>query len=115
MCPYTVSVGLDFPCPIDPPHTKLHNKPNPTHAQAAAATRLVTQLGLLLDDATSPERNRRYDPRILIVGATNRPHGIHPALRRPGRLDKEVCRWACICMNKGNDTKWLHRAWMRFG
>ena len=26
----------------------------------------------------------------MVVGATNRPNAIDPALRRPGRLDREV-------------------------
>lgn len=73
---------------------------NRTYTQAsAAAARLVTQLGLLLDEATTADPDsHRHDPRVLIVGATNRPHEIHPALRRPGRLDKEVggCGWVCI-------------------
>jgi SpoVK/Ycf46/Vps4 family AAA+-type ATPase len=28
--------------------------------------------------------------RVVIIGATNRPNALDPALRRPGRLDKEV-------------------------
>ena len=27
---------------------------------------------------------------VVIVGATNRPKGVEPALRRPGRLELEV-------------------------
>jgi SpoVK/Ycf46/Vps4 family AAA+-type ATPase len=27
---------------------------------------------------------------VLVVGATNRPHALDPALRRPGRFDREV-------------------------
>ena len=27
---------------------------------------------------------------ILVIAATNRPESIDPALRRPGRLDKEI-------------------------
>lgn len=27
---------------------------------------------------------------ILVIAATNRPESIEPALRRPGRLDKEI-------------------------
>ena len=30
------------------------------------------------------------DRRLVVVGATNRPNAIDPALRRPGRLDREV-------------------------
>lgn len=59
---------------------------HPTPQASAAASRLVTQLGQCLDDITSSAP----PPRLLVVGATNRPHGVHPSLRRPGRLDKEV-------------------------
>lgn len=29
-------------------------------------------------------------PGVVVVAATNRPNAIDPALRRPGRLDREV-------------------------
>jgi AAA family ATPase len=30
------------------------------------------------------------DDRIVLIGATNRPNSLDSALRRPGRLDKEI-------------------------
>lgn len=49
---------------------------------AGAAARLVAALAAELD--ACPSR------RVAVVAATNRPDAVHPALRRPGRLDAEV-------------------------
>lgn len=49
----------------------------------AAENRLVAQVLTLMDGM------KRSD-RFLIVGATNRPDSLDPALRRPGRFDREV-------------------------
>ncbi|KAG1457071.1 hypothetical protein G6F55_006139 [Rhizopus delemar] len=45
--------------------------------------RLVAQLLTLMDGIKSRGR-------LVIVGATNRPNSIDPALRRPGRFDREI-------------------------
>ncbi|KNC69672.1 hypothetical protein SARC_17814, partial [Sphaeroforma arctica JP610] len=29
-------------------------------------------------------------PHVVVIGATNRPNAIDPALRRPGRFDREL-------------------------
>ena len=44
--------------------------------------RIVAQLLSLLDDLG--------DKRVVVVGATNRVDAIDPALRRPGRFDREI-------------------------
>ncbi|KAL0051736.1 hypothetical protein WJX82_001191 [Trebouxia sp. C0006] len=49
--------------------------------------RVVAQLLTLMDGASSQEGT---DGRLSIVAATNRPNVLDPALRRPGRLDREV-------------------------
>ena len=46
------------------------------------------------------------DARVLVIGATNRPDAIDPALRRAGRFDREIslgipnqeARERCVCM-----------------
>ncbi|KAG7481940.1 hypothetical protein JOB18_008498 [Solea senegalensis] len=45
--------------------------------------RLVAQLLTLMDGMDRSDR-------FLIIGATNRPDSLDPALRRPGRFDREV-------------------------
>jgi transitional endoplasmic reticulum ATPase len=45
--------------------------------------RVVAQLLSLLDGLK--ERGR-----VIVIGATNRPNAVDPALRRPGRLDREI-------------------------
>ncbi|KAM9410488.1 ATPase family gene 2 protein homolog B [Pholidichthys leucotaenia] len=49
----------------------------------APENRLVAQLLTLMDGMNQSDR-------FLIAGATNRPDSLDPALRRPGRFDKEV-------------------------
>ncbi|XP_029354320.1 ATPase family gene 2 protein homolog B [Echeneis naucrates] len=50
---------------------------------SAPENRLVAQLLTLMDGMDQSDR-------FLIVGATNRPESLDPALRRPGRFDREV-------------------------
>ena len=30
------------------------------------------------------------EDRVVVIGTTNRPNAIDPALRRPGRFDREI-------------------------
>ncbi|TKS69593.1 Spermatogenesis-associated protein 5-like protein 1 [Collichthys lucidus] len=50
---------------------------------SAPENRLVAQLLTLMDGMNQSDR-------FLIAGATNRPDSLDPALRRPGRFDREV-------------------------
>ncbi len=64
----------------------------------------MAQLLTLLDGASSLEASTALPAtsspaarhpavavgRVVVVGATNRPNALDPALRRPGRLDREV-------------------------
>ncbi|MGC9190986.1 MAG: AAA family ATPase, partial [Candidatus Micrarchaeia archaeon] len=45
--------------------------------------RMVSQLLTLMDGITSRGQ-------VIVIGATNRPNAIDPALRRPGRFDREI-------------------------
>jgi transitional endoplasmic reticulum ATPase len=57
--------------------------PSRDSAASEADRRIVAQLLTLMDGITSRSG-------ILVIGATNRPNAIDPALRRPGRFDKEI-------------------------
>lgn len=50
--------------------------------------RMVAQLLTSLD-MLDPKYNRQSAP-VIVLGATNRPDSIDPALRRAGRFDKEI-------------------------
>ncbi|XP_017521003.3 ATPase family gene 2 protein homolog B isoform X1 [Manis javanica] len=49
----------------------------------APESRVVAQVLTLLDGISG-------DREVVVVGATNRPEALDPALRRPGRFDREV-------------------------
>ncbi|XP_069834671.1 ATPase family gene 2 protein homolog A isoform X2 [Dendropsophus ebraccatus] len=55
-------------------------------AQSEVEKRVVASLLTLMDGIGSEESQGQ----LLILGATNRPHSLDPALRRPGRFDKEI-------------------------
>lgn len=60
----------------------------------ALLTRVRTQLCMLLDDVFAFNAAHAHDPacvrRVIVLGATNRPHSIDMSLRRPGRLEREI-------------------------
>ncbi len=49
--------------------------------------RMVATLLTLLDGTGGTKRAAR---RVMVLGATNRPNAIDPALRRAGRLEREI-------------------------
>ncbi|KAE8216408.1 hypothetical protein CF327_g428 [Tilletia walkeri] len=62
--------------------------------------RTVATLLTLLDGVEQPSSSKSKTeggesitdetPRVVVIAATNRPNAIDPALRRPGRLDREI-------------------------
>ncbi|XP_069781325.1 ATPase family gene 2 protein homolog A isoform X2 [Narcine bancroftii] len=55
-------------------------------AQHEVEKRVVASL-LTLMDGIGSEGSQGH---LIVLGATNRPHALDPALRRPGRFDKEI-------------------------
>ncbi|XP_075716596.1 ATPase family gene 2 protein homolog A isoform X3 [Rhinoderma darwinii] len=60
--------------------------PKRESAQSEVEKRVVASLLTLMDGIGSEESQGQ----LLVLGATNRPHSLDPALRRPGRFDKEI-------------------------
>src|SRR3989449_1776038 len=57
--------------------------PKREEAYGDVEKRVVAQLLALMDGLT--DRGN-----VIVLGATNRPESVHPALRRPGRFDREI-------------------------
>lgn len=51
--------------------------------------RVVAQL-LTIMDGMGGQGNHGDQDRVVVVATTNRPNAIDPALRRPGRFDREI-------------------------
>ncbi len=57
--------------------------PKRDESQGEVERRVVSQLLTMMDGLASRGK-------VVVIGATNRPNAIDPALRRPGRFDREV-------------------------
>lgn len=62
--------------------------PKRENAQREMERRIVAQLLTCMDDVALDKTGGRP---VMIIGATNRPDSIDPALRRGGRFDHEIC------------------------
>ena len=52
--------------------------------------RVVATLLTILDGIDEKTTNNGEEERVIVIGTTNRPNAIDPALRRPGRFDREI-------------------------
>ena len=46
--------------------------------------------GLTVPGKVTSQRKATLPPRVVVLAATNRPNALDPAVRRPGRFDREV-------------------------
>lgn len=68
-------------------------------AQREMERRIVAQMLTSIDELSLDKTNGQP---VIIIGATNRPDSLDPALRRAGRFDRE------ICLNVPNEASRLH-------
>ncbi|ORY74851.1 P-loop containing nucleoside triphosphate hydrolase protein [Protomyces lactucae-debilis] len=62
--------------------------PKRENAQREMERRIVAQLLTCMDSLSLDKTDGKP---VLIIGATNRPDSLDPALRRAGRFDREIC------------------------
>ncbi|CAK9227464.1 unnamed protein product [Sphagnum troendelagicum] len=79
----------------------------PRDSRRQQETRLVAQLLTLMDGIVSSRGSSSNPSRVVVVAATNRVNAIDPALRRPGRFDREIAvappsiqgRYEILCLH----------------
>ncbi|NER34237.1 MAG: AAA family ATPase [Oscillatoria sp. SIO1A7] len=63
--------------------------PDRSKVEGEVEKRVVAQL-LSLMDGFAPNTDAHKNKSVIVLAATNRPNHIDPALRRPGRFDREI-------------------------
>ncbi|KAJ3052828.1 spermatogenesis associated protein 5 [Rhizophlyctis rosea] len=64
--------------------------PKRDEATSEVEKRIVATLLTLLDGVDEKFAADQSSPRVVLLAATNRPNALDEALRRPGRLDREI-------------------------
>lgn len=72
--------------------------PKRDSSDSEASKRIVGTLLTLMDgmdsqrpsNSTGSSSSSKEPPRVVVLAATNRPNSLDPALRRPGRFDREI-------------------------
>lgn len=62
--------------------------PKRENASKDMERRIVAQLLACMDDLNDEQKSPE---NVMVIGATNRPDSLDPALRRAGRFDREIC------------------------
>lgn len=65
----------------------IARKREPDNLESLSEVRLLTQLLTLMDGY---DRTDSDSCHVMIFAATNRPNSLDPAMRRPGRFDREI-------------------------
>lgn len=81
---YRTSPSIVFIDEIDAIASKRDN------LQREMEKRIVTQLMTCMDPVDGEKGSDRGRGHVLVIGATNRPDALDPALRRTGRFDREI-------------------------
>ncbi len=59
--------------------------------------RVVATL-LTIMDGMGESKGQEEEERVVVIATTNRPNAIDPALRRPGRFDREIEIGGCFSL-----------------